>query len=160
MTVNAARAVGPAIGGVLIATVGIGVCFLLNAASFAAVVTSLLIMDRPALRPSPPSGRASGQLREGLRYAARTPTIAIPLAMMGLVGLFAYEFSVSLPVLAERSFHGGVKPMRATSKRPSLACFIAFLPAYAATNRVRLRDATMLESADAPASVARQSRYA
>jgi hypothetical protein len=43
---------------------------------------------------------------------------------------------------------------------PSLACFIAFLPAYAATNRVRLRDATMVESADAPASVARQSRYA
>ena len=52
VTVNAARAVGPAIGGVLIATVGIGVCFLLNAASFAAVVTSLLIMDRSALRPS------------------------------------------------------------------------------------------------------------
>ena len=91
VTVNAARAVGPAIGGVLIATVGIGVCFLLNAASFAAVVTSLLIMDRSALRPSPPSGRASGQLREGLRYAARTPTIAIPLAMMGLVGLLAYQ---------------------------------------------------------------------
>ena len=109
VTVNAARAVGPAIGGVLIATVGIGVCFLLNAASFAAVVTSLLIMDRSALRPSPPSGRASGQLREGLRYAARTPTIAIPLAMMGLVGLFAYEFSVSLPVLAEQSFHGGAE---------------------------------------------------
>jgi len=61
VTVNAARAVGPAIGGVLIATVGIGVCFLLNAASFAAVVTSLLIMDRSALRPSPPSGRAGRQ---------------------------------------------------------------------------------------------------
>ena len=56
VTVNAARAVGPAIGGVLIATAGIGVCFLLNAASFAAVVTSLLMMDRSALRPSPPVG--------------------------------------------------------------------------------------------------------
>jgi MFS family permease len=53
--------------------------------------------------------RAAGQLREGLRYAARTPAIAIPLAMMGLVGLLAYEFSVSLPVLAERSFHGGAE---------------------------------------------------
>src|ERR1700744_458936 len=109
VTVNAARAVGPAIGGVLIATVGIGICFLLNAASFAAVVTSLLIMDRSALRPSPPSGRSAGQLREGLRYAARTPTIAVPLLMMGLVGLLAYEFQVSLPVLAERSFHGGAE---------------------------------------------------
>lgn len=109
VTVNAARAVGPAVGGILIATVGIGVCFLLNAASFAAVVTSLLVMDRSALRPSPPSGRAGGQLREGLRYAARTPTIAVPLAMMGLVGMLAYEFPVSLPVLAEQSFHGGAE---------------------------------------------------
>jgi MFS family permease len=107
VTVNAARAVGPGIGGILIAAVGTGTCFLLNAASFAAVVTSLLVMDRSALRPSPPSGRARGQLREGLRYAARTPTIAVPLLMMGLVGLLAYEFQVSLPVLVQRSFHGG-----------------------------------------------------
>src|SRR6202000_1869069 len=107
VTVNAARAVGPGIGGILIATVGTGTCFLLNAASFVAVVTSLLMMDRSALRPSPPSGRGRGQLREGLRYAARTPTIAVPLAMMGLVGLVAYEFQVSLPVLVQRSFHGG-----------------------------------------------------
>ena len=60
VTVNAARAVGPAIGGVLIATVGTGVCFLLNAASFAAVVTSLLVMDRSALRPSPRQGGPAG----------------------------------------------------------------------------------------------------
>ncbi|ACU75197.1 major facilitator superfamily MFS_1 [Catenulispora acidiphila DSM 44928] len=105
--VNAARAVGPAVGGVLIAVVGIGICFLLNAASFVAVVTSLLRMDRSALRPSPPTPRARGQLREGLRYAAATPSIAIPLAMMGLVGLLAYEFQVSLPVFVERTFHGG-----------------------------------------------------
>jgi MFS family permease len=107
VTVNAARAVGPAVGGILIATVGIGVCFLLNAASFAAVVTSLTIMNKAALRPSPPSGRAKRQLRDGLAYAARTPNIAIPLAMMALVGLMAYEFQVSLPVLAEQTFHGG-----------------------------------------------------
>ena len=105
--VNAARAVGPAVGGVLIAVVGIGVCFLFNAASFVAVVASLVRMDRSALQPSPPTPRARGQLREGLRYAAATPTIAIPLAMMGLVGLLAYEFQVSLPVFVERTFHGG-----------------------------------------------------
>jgi MFS family permease len=107
VTVNAARAVGPAIGGVLIATVGIGVCFLFNAASFAAVVTSLLIMDTSKLWPSPPAARAKGQLREGVRYAAQTPTIAIPIMMMAVVGLFAYEFPVSLPVLAQQTFHGG-----------------------------------------------------
>lgn len=107
VTVNAARAVGPAVGGVLIATVGIGVCFLLNAASFVAVVTSLVVMDTSALRPSPPAPRARGQLREGLRYAAKTPDIAGPLLMMSLVGLLAYEFQVSLPVLAQSTFHGG-----------------------------------------------------
>jgi len=107
VTVNAARAVGPAIGGVLIATVGVGACFLINAASFVAVVTSLIIMDTSALRPSPAAPRARGQLREGLRYAARTPDIAIPVAMMGLVGLLAYEFQVSIPVLARQTFHGG-----------------------------------------------------
>jgi MFS family permease len=106
VTVNAARAVGPAIGGVLIATVGVGVCFLANAASFAAVVASLLLMNTAALRPSPPAPRASGQLREGLRYAIRTRDIVIPLAMMSLVGLLAYEFQVSLPVLARQTFHG------------------------------------------------------
>jgi MFS family permease len=107
VTVNAARAVGPAIGGVLIATVGVGVCFLVNAASFVAVVTSLIVMNTAALRPSTPAPRARGQLREGLRYASRTPDIAIPLAMMALVGLLAYEFQVSIPVLAKQTFHGG-----------------------------------------------------
>ena len=107
VTVNAARAVGPAVGGVLIAAVGVGICFLLNAASFVAVVASLLLMNRARLRPSPPTPRAKGQLREGLRYSARTRDIAVPLAMMGLVGLLAYEFQVSLPVLAEHTFHGG-----------------------------------------------------
>src|SRR6201997_3369370 len=89
VTVNAARAVGPAIGGVLIATVGVGVCFLANAASFVAVVTSLLIMNTGALQPSPPAPRARGQFRDGLRYAARTPDIAVPLVMMGIVGMLA-----------------------------------------------------------------------
>jgi len=76
--VNAARVVGPAVAGILIATVGEGVCFLANAVSFGAVVTSLLTIDRSALRPSPPSGRGPGQLREGLQYVARTPELAIP----------------------------------------------------------------------------------
>ncbi len=107
VTSNAARAVGPALAGVLIATVGDGVCFLLNAASFVAVVTSLLVMDRSTLRPSVPVPRERGQLREGLVYAARNREIAVPLVMMGLVGMLAYELQVSLPVFAERTFHGG-----------------------------------------------------
>jgi MFS family permease len=105
--VNVARSVGPAIAGLLIATVGEGACFLANAASFAAVVASLVSLDRTALRPSPPAPRAPGQLREGLHYIAATPELLAPLLMMALVGTVAYEFQVSLPVMAKQGLHSG-----------------------------------------------------
>jgi MFS family permease len=105
--VNVARSVGPAAAGLLIATVGEGVCFLVNAGSFVAVVTTLLRIDRSALRPSPPAPRAAGQLREGLCYVARTPQLRTPLLMMALVGTVAYEFQVSLPVMAQQGLHAG-----------------------------------------------------
>jgi len=105
--VNAARAVGPAVAGLLIASVGVGVCFLVNAASFIAVVYSLTSMDKSALRPSVPTGREKGQLREGFRYVAKEPRIGIPLLMMAIVGTLAYEFQVTLPVVAKQTFHGG-----------------------------------------------------
>jgi MFS family permease len=105
--VNAARAVGAATAGIVIAAGGIGVCFLLNGASFAAVVYSLASMDVAALRPTPPTDRSKGQLRQGLRYAASTVAIGLPLVMMALVGCLAYEFQVVLPALAKTTFHGG-----------------------------------------------------
>ncbi len=107
--VNAARAVGPAIAGVLIATVGTGWCFVLNAFSFVAVVTSLVTMDLGALKPSPPTARQRGQLRAGLRYVSRTPELGIPLLMMALVGMLAYEFQVTLPYAAQHVFHRGAE---------------------------------------------------
>jgi MFS family permease len=105
--VNVARSIGPAVAGIMIATVGNGVCFLANAVSFAAVVSSLVTMDAGALHPSPPTHRGPGQLREGLRYVAGTPELAIPLVMMGLAGMLAYEFQVSLPVMAKDALHAG-----------------------------------------------------
>jgi MFS family permease len=107
--VNAARAVGPAVAGLLIATAGVGVCFLLNAASFIAVVVSLVTMDLSRLQPSPPAGRAKGQMREGLRYVRSQPRLLFPLLMMGIVGMLAYEFQVVLPVVARQTFHGGAE---------------------------------------------------
>ena len=105
--VNAARTVGPAVAGILIATVGDGVCFLVNAGSFVAVVASLSTMDRTALSPSRPMPRGRGQLREGLRYVSRTPALAVPLLMMGVAGCLTYEFQVSLPVMADRGLNVG-----------------------------------------------------
>jgi MFS family permease len=106
VTVNAARAVGPAVAGVLIATVGVGVCFLANAVSFVAVVASLVTMDKSALEPSVPSQRAKGQMREGLSYVRHNRRLGVPLVMMAMVGMLTYEFQVSLPELAKHTFHG------------------------------------------------------
>jgi MFS family permease len=105
--VNVARAVGPAVAGIIIAAGGYGVCFLVNAASFIAVVASLMRMNVRALSPSEPAQRGRGQLREGMRYVKGEVGLAIPLVMMAIVGCLAYEFQVTLPVMATRAFHGG-----------------------------------------------------
>lgn len=105
--VNVARAVGPAVAGILIATTGTGICFLINAVSFVAVISSLRRLDRGAIEPSPPSGRERGQLREGFDYVRRTPAIGIPLLMMALAGMLVYEFQVTLPVMARNALHSG-----------------------------------------------------
>ncbi len=105
--VNVARVIGPAVAGIMIATVGEGPCFLINAGSFVAVVASLLTMDLSGLRPAEPAPRARGQLREGLAYVKRTPELAVPLLMMAVVGCLTYEFQVSLPYMARAGLHAG-----------------------------------------------------
>ena len=107
MLVNVARSIGPAVAGIMIASVGEGVCFLANAASFVAVVFSLTTMDPTELSPSEPTPRARGQLREGLRYIRSVPDLAVPLMMMAIAGCLTYEFQVSLPVMADRGLRVG-----------------------------------------------------
>jgi MFS family permease len=107
--VNVARAFGPAVAGLLITLGGTGICFLINAASFGAVVGSLYFMDVSTLQPSRPTVRAKGQLRAGLSYVRHEPELFVPLLMMALVGCLAYEFQVVLPVLAKTTLHGGAQ---------------------------------------------------
>jgi len=104
--VNASRVIGPALAGGLIATVGIGTCFLVNAASFIAVIFALVIMNPKKLRSNSLVERAPGQLREGLRYVRARPELLIPLVMMALVCTFAYEFPVVLRRIADYTLHG------------------------------------------------------
>jgi len=105
--INAARTIGPALAGVLIATVGVAACFAVNAVSFAAMIVALRGMDRAALRPAPRAAREPGQLRGALRYVAATPELRIPLTLMALVGTFTFNFQVLLPLLATFTFDGG-----------------------------------------------------
>jgi MFS family permease len=99
---NAARIVGPGIGGVIIAAWGVGWCFALNAVSFIAVLISLAIMNMHHLREIRRAPRAAlwAQLADGLRYSARTAALGFPLLLLAVIGTFAYNFGVTLPLLA------------------------------------------------------------
>jgi MFS family permease len=105
--IHSARILGPAGAGILIATLGVGPCFLLNALSFGAMIVALRAMDPAELRPAPVATRSRGAVRAALGYVAHTPALAIPLAMMAVVGTLGYNFQVILPLLARFSFDGG-----------------------------------------------------
>ena len=107
VTMNSARIIGPAIGGVLILTLGLADCFFVNAVSYVAVIGALLLMRPGELRRAHPVARAKGQIREGLRYVRRTPELFDPLVVMAIVGIFAFNFTTTLPLLAYNTFHGG-----------------------------------------------------
>jgi MFS family permease len=106
---NSARLVGPALGGIIIAVVGVAAAFFINGVSFIAVIIGLLLMKPHLLHPAPPSerGRVLGQLSEGLRYSLRTPAILFIVILMAFVGTFGYNFTVVLPLLARNVLHVG-----------------------------------------------------
>jgi MFS family permease len=105
--VQAARIVGPAVAGILIATVGVVACFGLNALTFVAMILALRGMDPERLHAAPVAAPEPGAIRAGLRYVRRTPELLVPLALMALVGTFGFNFQVVLPLLAKFSFEAG-----------------------------------------------------
>jgi MFS family permease len=107
VVMNSARVIGPAIGGVLILTLGVSLCFMVNAASYVAVIIALSLMRQAELYNKPGVGRSKGQIREGLRYVWATGDLRSPLISMAIVGVFAFNFTVTLPLLAKITFHGG-----------------------------------------------------
>ncbi len=105
--VHCARIAGPALAGILIATVGVEPCFALNAATFGVMILALWGMEPGALQAAAPVERRAGGIREALAYVRRTPELAVPLGLMALVGTFGFNFQVILPLLARFSFDGG-----------------------------------------------------
>jgi MFS family permease len=104
---NAARIVGPAVAGLLIEWVGTGPVFIINAASFLAVIAAQLLMDTRLLHPSTPSGRGPGQLREGLAYIRSRRDLKLILVVVGVVGTFGFNFQLTTALMAVHVFHKG-----------------------------------------------------
>jgi MFS family permease len=105
--VHSARIVGPGLAGVLIATVGVTPCFAVNAATFGVMILALWRMQPELLRSAPEAVREPGAVRAALRHVTATPRLAVPLALMALVGTLGYNFQTVLPLLARFSFGGG-----------------------------------------------------
>ncbi len=101
-----ARILGPAVGGVLIVAVGTGVCFAVNAVSFVFIIGALVMMRTSELHRGAPLAREKGQVRDGLRYVWRTPELRSMLLLTLVVGTFAINSPVVLPLLAKITFGG------------------------------------------------------
>jgi MFS family permease len=104
---NAARMIGPAIAGVLIAAVGSGWVFLINAASFAAVLCSLSLLRVDELHRTERAHRTRGSLAEGFRYVWKRPDLKAMLLMLFLIGTFGLNFPIFISTMSVTVFHAG-----------------------------------------------------
>jgi MFS family permease len=114
--VNLARIIGPSFAAIIIATVGVGDCFLFNAVSYIAVLIALAAMRKSELYPSPHADKdhKSGVI-DGLKYVWGEPKLRSTLLMMVIVGTFTYEFPVIMPLFATVSLHGNASTYSAIS---------------------------------------------
>lgn len=103
---NSARMVGPAVAGLLIAAIGTGWVFLINAVSFAAVLGSLFLLRVGDLHNSLKPGRKAGGLLEGFRYVWARPDLKAMLVMLFLIGTFGFNFPIYISTMSVSVFHG------------------------------------------------------
>jgi MFS family permease len=133
---NIARIFGPAIAGVLIAAVGAGWCFAINAVSFLAVLVALLAMRVSELVPLADRRRPTlwRGTREGLVYARRTRTVAVILAMMVVFSSICFNFNILLPLLAKTTLDAGPRAFGIISAAFGAGALVGALSAASTTN--------------------------
>lgn len=100
------QVLGPALAGALISSLGFGWCFALDAVTYLAVITCLIMMREPELYRQPPRARTGREVREGLRYVASVPRLWLSFAMFALIGVFSFNLKVALPLLVTGPLHG------------------------------------------------------
>jgi MFS family permease len=105
--VNASRIIGPSLGGLIIAAVGEGWCFAIDAVSYIAVIASLLAMRLTVAQPRIKGGSMLDELRTGFRYVRGFPPVSTSLILLAIVATMGMPYSVLMPVIAAGVFHGG-----------------------------------------------------
>ncbi|MFC0513585.1 MFS transporter [Mucilaginibacter angelicae] len=105
-TASLAQLLGPALSGIVLSAFGAGVCFLLNAASFGAVIVSLMLMKLPAYLPKRSNKKIIADFSEGFAYIKNTPGISLIIVMLAAVSLLVLPYNTVLPVFAKVVFRG------------------------------------------------------
>jgi len=121
--VNLSRVIGPAIAGIIIVTMGLAPCFILNGMSFFAVVSVLYMMRAHELHGARRS-HVKSRFLDGFRYILSKPILRMTLIMMAIIGTLSYEFQVSLPLLAQKTFHGDARSYAALTTALGLGSVI------------------------------------
>ena len=124
---NSARIIGPAIGGVLVAAIGEGWCFLANALSYLAVILGLLLMKMERRKEVFRSGSALSSIVEGFGYVWKTGPIRALLVLLGLVSLLGLPYLVLMPIFAAQILHGGAKGLGTLMGASGVGSLIAAL---------------------------------
>jgi MFS family permease len=108
-TFNAARIVGPALAGLVIAAFGSGWAIISNAVTYAAFIGALVLIDPTRLTPSPPAVRAKRQIREGFAYVRRRSQLLLVMGTVFFVGTFGMNFQMTSALMAQQEFHKGAQ---------------------------------------------------
>lgn len=109
-TFNLARVIGPAIGGLMMAYVGAGYCFLINGISYIAVIYGLFMIKAPSyVRKKNKNTNVLKEIGEGLKYIKENPILLETLFMVLVVGIFVFNFNVLIPVFTKNILHKGEK---------------------------------------------------
>jgi len=106
---NGARIVGPAVAGILVASIGEGWCFFANAVSYIAVIAGLMMMNLPPRVPHAGTTSAWSDIQEGFRFVVHTKSIFALLLLVGLVSLVGMPYAVLMPVFADHILHSGAR---------------------------------------------------
>ncbi len=145
--VNGARLLGPAIAGVLIAAVGEGWCFSIDALSYAAVLVSVLLLHLDAQPHEPRTTRVFGEMAEGFRYAIGSPPIRALLLLLAVSGVAGRPFAVLLPVIAREVMHGGAGTLGALQAAAGLGALAGALYLASRTSVLGLGRAVLMSAA-------------
>lgn len=125
--VNLARLIGPALSGLILETLGAGVCFSLNALSFMAVIASLLMMKLPSYVPSENKNKMLSDLQEGWHYLRTTPSLAKLVMLLALVSFWVLPYATLLPIVAKEVLQGGASIYGYLNSFVGIGAFVAAL---------------------------------